>query len=65
MTNTNNSIDELSGKIEKMVAEHIAAVRIATQAAVARGVQMRSAVKNPALADALIWLWRGYQPSGI
>lgn len=33
---TNNSIDELSGKIEKMVTEHVAAVRAAAQAAVAR-----------------------------
>jgi hypothetical protein len=50
MTNTNISIDELSGKIEKMVAEHVAAVRIAAQAAVARAFAAMAPHEAPVVA---------------
>lgn len=46
MTNT-SSIDELSGKIEKMVAEHVAAVRAAAQAAVARAFAATTPLEAP------------------
>lgn len=47
---TNNSIEELSGKIEKMVAEHVAAVRAAAQAAVARAFAATAAHEAPVVA---------------
>lgn len=44
---TSNSIDELSEKNEQMVAEHVAAVRVAAQAAVARAFAVTHRVKRP------------------
>lgn len=47
---TSNSIDELSDKIEKMVAEHVAAVRVAAQAAVARAFAVTAPREAPVVA---------------